>query len=403
VGAALALLGLVVFWAYQMWRVEAWLNSDKAPPADMYGIWGDMVARIHRHQREARDNQDRLQSMVDYLLESFTSMRDGVVIIEQQGTIRWCNAAATKLLNLRYPEDLGRTITNLVRYPEFAEYLSAEDYSGYLELGTEGDKPRQLEVTITRFAEVDRLMFVHDVTERSRLENMRRDFVANVSHELRTPLTVISGYLDTFLTNKDQLPTRQQKPLAQMAHQAKRMENLLRDLLWLSRIESEKREEKREQIDMEGLLSELREELRSTYPERRLEIDLKCGQRVVGDYRELYSAASNPVTNAIKYSDDESQVTVCWEESDGGPILSVRDQGIGIDAAHLPRLTERFYRVDDSRSSETGGTGLGLAIVKHVANGHGATLHVESTPGRGSVFRLKFPPQADIGELKRAG
>jgi two-component system phosphate regulon sensor histidine kinase PhoR len=402
-GAAIALLALALFWSYQMWRVETWLNSDDPPPVDMYGIWGDMVARIYRHQRESRGNQEQLQSMVDYLLESFASMRDGVVIVEPQGGIRWCNQAATGLLKLYYPEDTGQAITNLVRYPEFAEYLDVQDYDEPLELTTEGQGDLNLQITISQFAEGDRLMFIRDVTEKSRLEKMRRDFVGNVSHELRTPLTVITGYLDTFLDNAEQLPQGQQKPLKQMAHQAHRMENLLKDLLWLSRIENQEHRDKHELVDVEALMNEQLEEVSGALFQRRIEINAESRQRIMGDYRELYSALSNLVQNAIKYSDEDSVVTIAWTDTPRGPELSVEDEGIGIDGSHISRLTERFYRVDDSRSAETGGTGLGLAIVKHVANGHGATLQIRSVPGRGSKFTLAFPPQSAGGEFQRTG
>lgn len=402
-GVTLTLFGLVLYGSHQACRVQAWLQSDAPPPADVYGPWADVVAHIYRQQREAGADRLRLQSMIDYLLASFASMRDGVVIIEQQEGIRWCNEAAAQLLSLRYPDDIGQPITNLVRYPEFAGYLDAGDYSAPLELALEGASERELQITITHISEGDRLLFVHDVTERSRLEKMRRDFVGNVSHELRTPLTVIKGYLENFLASSEQLPAPQVKPLLQMAEQAERMETLLRDLLWLARIESEELEKKNEVVDFAALLEELRQEMAASYPDRQLDINVSCGQPVVGDYRELYSAAANLVQNAFKYSDDHSVVTVTLREVLGRPELSVSDQGIGIDAVHVPRLTERFYRVDDSRSSMTGGTGLGLAIVKHIANGHGARLHIDSKLGKGSTFTLTFPTPPAGAELQRTG
>ena len=224
------------------------------------------------------------------------------------------------------------------------------------------------------------------------MEKIRRDFVANVSHELRTPLTVISGYLSTFLENSQELPVRYVKPLEQMDQQAQRMENLLKDLLWLSRIESEKREDEREWVDIRGLLQELRDELDEAYPDTKIVLDIDAEDKVFGDYRQLYSAASNLAINAIKYSANGHPVTLGWTRTkDGRLLLQVRDRGIGIDASHIPRLTERFYRVDDSRNSATGGTGLGLAIVKHVAVAHGASLRIESKLGEGSTFTLEFP------------
>lgn len=391
VGAAVASLLVLLFWSRQIWRIEKWLRDSSQPPPDVYGIWGDIVARIYKQQREASVSRERLQSTVDYLLESFAAMRDGVVIVETGGGIRWCNDAAQSLLALRYPDDIGQAITNLVREPEFSQYFNANAYAEPLVFATAGAVNRHLQVVITQFAEGDTLLFIRDVTDRVRTEQMRRDFVGNVSHELRTPLTVITGYLGTLLTDPSKLPAAYVRAMEQMQGQAVRMENLLKDLLWLSRIETTQGQKKHEQVDVAALLDELQDEVSSTYPERRLELDLQCTTRVRGDYRELYSAISNLVYNALKYSADDTVVRASWSRSGSQCRLDVQDQGIGIDAAHFPRLTERFYRVDDSRSSATGGTGLGLAIVKHVAAAHGAELKIDSKLGQGSTFSLLFP------------
>ncbi|MDP4650856.1 MAG: ATP-binding protein, partial [Haliea sp.] len=207
---------------------------------------------------------------------------------------------------------------------------------------------------------------------------------------LRTPLTVIKGYLEMILASAQQLEPRFRRPLEQMSQQTDRMESLLKDLLWLSRLESVRTQSRRERVDVALLLQELVIELHTLYPERSLELTVDTGQKVAGDYRELHSAVSNLILNAFKYSPDDTSVTVLWRQHESELLLSVQDRGIGIDAVHLPRLTERFYRVDDSRSSATGGTGLGLAIVKHVAAGHLAELRIVSTPGKGSTFTLAF-------------
>jgi len=390
-GATLALLAVVMFWSYQMSRLQQWLQAPDSPPGDIYGVWGDIVAHIYRRQRVAAMDQKRLQSTLDYLLESFASMRDGVVLVERSGGISWCNEAATRLLGLRYPQDTGQAITNLVRHPDFNQYVAEQRYAEPLYFATDGEQKLHLQVIITRFGEGDSLLFVRDVTERIRMEQMRRDFVANVSHELRTPLTVISGYLATFLTDPQRLPEHYVKPVKQMALQAERMETLLKDLLWLSRIESEERQEKLESINMVALLEELKDELSGTQPQRCVRLDIQCQQNIMGDYREIYSAVSNLVQNALNYSASDTAVVISWLERGDECLLSVIDLGQGIDPVHIPRLTERFYRVDDSRSSATGGTGLGLAIVKHVAASHAVRLNIESTPGKGSTFTLVFP------------
>ena len=391
----LTLVAWIGFWLYQMQRAQLWLNDPRQLPPDAYGSWGEIFARIYSQQKKSSEVQARLQSTVEYLEDSFAAMRDGVVMVDKHGAIKWLNRAVEPLLGLRYPEDTGQTLTNLVRAPEFNQYFLARDYSKplqYLAIGN--GRSSYLRVDITRFGEGERLLFIRDVSSDVRMEKIRRDFVANVSHELRTPLTVISGYLSTFLENSKDLPQRYVKPLEQMDQQAQRMENLLKDLLWLSRIESERREDERELLDVRGLIQELRDELAEAYPEATVVLDIETDAKVFGDYRQLYSAVSNLAINAIKYSANGSPVTIGWRSKDDNLLLRVQDSGIGIDSTHIPRLTERFYRVDDSRNSATGGTGLGLAIVKHVAAAQGASLKIESKLGQGSTFTLVFPAAA---------
>ncbi|MFT4615568.1 MAG: two-component system phosphate regulon sensor histidine kinase PhoR [Bacteroidia bacterium] len=387
----IALLGLVLYWLYQIERVNRWLQSPDAPPPDIYGVLGDVLSQVYLQQRHNKEIQKQLTSSVEYLQSSFASMRDGVVMVASDGTIAWCNRAVEPLLGLRYPQDTGQTLTNLVRFPRFNEYFLAGDYHKPLQYSSTTDGRTHLRVEITHFGDGERLLFVRDVSMPVRLEQIRSDFVANVSHELRTPLTVISGYLSTFSVSAAELPPKYSKPVRQMLQQAERMENLLKDLLWLSRIEGEEREEKRELLDVGGLLMELKEDLTAAHPDTSIELHLGTKQRINGDYRQVYSAISNLATNAIKYSPPGMPVTINWSLQQERCRLSVNDQGIGIEASHIPRLTERFYRVDESRSSATGGTGLGLAIVKHVAAAHDANLDIQSTPGKGSTFTLEFP------------
>lgn len=384
----LALISLV--WLYQIWRMRRWLEDPEQTPPESFGIWGVVYDTIYRLQRENREARSRLQSTVDYLQSSFASMRDGVVILTQAGAIEWCNEAARRLLGLEYPRDRGQLILNLVRLPEFHQYFINGDFSQPLQVALKGGTPRFLQMEITTFADGDFLLFVRDVTRMLQLEQQRRDFVGNVSHELRTPLTVFKGYLETLMAAGDRLDPRFHKPLEQMDFQARRMENLLDDLLWLSRIESVRSEKKTERVDIAGLLEELRDELAHSHPDRVVALRLDTRDGVAGDYRELHSAISNLVLNALKYSPDDKPVLVHWRREGDELLLSVVDQGPGIEEQHLPRLTERFYRVDESRSSATGGTGLGLAIVKHVAASHRAELRIDSEPGEGSTFTLAF-------------
>jgi len=395
-----ALVALVVHWLVQMRRVQLWLLQPEQAPPEIYGIWGDLLNHLYQQQKKGREARARLQSTVNYLQDSFASMRDGVAIVDDHGVLKWFNGPAQELLGLR-SNDTGQSLMNLARSPEFLRYFNRGKFGEPLQYRTAGDAGTWLRVEITRFGDGDRLLFIRDVTASVRMENMRKDFVANVSHELRTPLTVISGYLATFLGDTERLEPRYLKPLQQMLQQAARMENLLKDLLWLSRIESEQGMEKHTPIDLGALLAELLDEIRTAQPERKVELELGTDYKIMGDYRELYSAVSNLVWNAIKYSKADSVVQVSWKPDKDAYQLTVRDQGIGIDAAHIPRLTERFYRVEDSRSSATGGTGLGLAIVKHVAATHNARLHIESKVGQGSSFSLMFPDRGLVAGEQR--
>ena len=398
---AATLLCLVGYWLYQMYQVQRWLADPGNPPPETYGIWGDLLSQMYQLQKKDRQARARLQSTVDYLQNSFTSMRDGVAIVDDHGILKWFNEPARLLLGLR-SEDEGQSLMNLVRAPEFLRYFNRGEFGTPLEYRTGGDSSSWLSVEITRFGAGDRLLFIRNITASVRMEKVRKDFVANVSHELRTPLTVISGYLGTFLGDTSKLDSRYIKPLQQMQQQADRMENLLKDLLWLSRIEGEQGIGMHTPVDIRALLSELQDELRTAYPGRKVELELAADHKVAGDYRELYSAVSNLLLNAIKYSKEGSVVRVSWRQQDGSYHLAVSDEGIGIDAAHIPHLTERFYRVEDSRSTAGGGTGLGLAIVKHVAASHAARLQIASQLGKGSTFTLVFPGQGKVATTRES-
>ncbi|MFV0477385.1 MAG: phosphate regulon sensor histidine kinase PhoR [Parahaliea sp.] len=391
-GLALVLVIQTLFWLFQLCRIHRWLLKPQERVPESTGIWGEVYDQIYHLQRRNRESHARLQSTVDYLQDSFAAVREGIVMVNEEGAIEWHNQAAAVLLGLQYPRDQGQALLNLVRIPEFNHYFLSGDFSEPLQLRLNGDVLQVLQFEITPFGMGDRLIFVRDVTEFERLEQMRRDFVGNVSHELRTPLTVLKGYLDTMQANSDEVGARFLRPLQQMEQQTVRMENLLKDLLWLSRIEGMRRQDEHIDIDMPALINELRDELATSHPQRQLQLDVDqtCICRIRGDRQELHSAVSNLILNAYKYSADDTLVFVGWKRRGETCVLSVRDSGVGIAAAHIPRITERFYRVDDSRSSATGGTGLGLAIVKHVVAAHSARLHIESETGKGSTFSIEF-------------
>lgn len=387
---AIGLLFYLGYWLNQLRRIQNWLVSLDGEPPESRGVWGDIFDRIYNIQRRNSEAHSQLQLTVDYLRDSFASMRDGVVMLDESGSIEWNNRAAETALGLSYPGDRGQPILNLIRTPEFHRYFLAQDYDSPLLLQTSEDPVRHLQFEVTRFGVGDRLLFIRDVSQFIQLEQMRNDFIANISHELRTPLTVVSGYLSTLLDDAESLDAQLKKPLQQMAVQADRMESLLEDLLLLSNLENTRDMQRDSPVDFAGLLNELQDDIRSNFPTRTLIFSIDCDYQVPGNYSELYSAASNLILNALKYSPDEAEVRVSWTEQTREYVFSVVDQGPGIGAEHLPRLTERFYRVDSSRSSATGGTGLGLAIVKHIVVGHHADLRIESVLGLGSNFTIAF-------------
>ena len=323
----LVLLGICGFSYHQMRRVQLWLQTPDKMPPDAFGPGEKFFPVCTSLQRNSLEAQAQLQVTVDYLQDSFAAMRDGVVMVDTNGCIKWLNRSLEPLLGLRCPEDTGQSLTNLVRAPEFNRYFLAMDYSAPLQyLASAGDNPLYLRVEITPFGEGERIVFVRDVTKAVLMEKMRREFVANVSHELRTPLTVIIGYLGTLLTDTKAFPEHYLKALKQMGQQAERMENLLKDLLWLSRIESEQHISVHESINMGGLFNELRDDLAESHPNSSLVLDIATDETICGNYRQLYSAVSNLVINAVKYSPAGTPVTLRWILQGHNLCLQVSDR-----------------------------------------------------------------------------
>ncbi len=387
-----AALAYIAWNLRQLHRLQRWLADpayDEPPQAG--GIWGEVLDAIHRRQRQYKEEHIRLQRVVDYLRDSFASIADAVVMIDPDGAIDWSNHASERLLGLHHPEDSGQQLLNLIRSPDFIDYYEGGDYSHAFTLSSPANPALELNCQITCFGKGSLLLFARDITENSRLQQMRSDFVANVSHELRTPLTVICGYLDHFLS-VDQVDERQAKAFKQMFAQANRMERLIKDLLLLSRLESVPDSSQQQDIDVLAAMATIREEILAAFKgERTITLEGDASLRLVGSWEELQSAFSNLVMNAAKYTESGGHINIRWYSDDDNAYLQVEDDGVGIDSHHLPRLTERFYRVDKSRSIDTGGTGLGLAIVKHVLMRHNAELLIDSRSGAGSSFSCAFP------------
>lgn len=377
----------------QLARLQAWLIDTERDVPESEGTWDEVFKGIYQLRRNERRSRDSLLNIIDRARASVSALEEAVALIDGQGNLEWWNPAAQALLGIR-PRDRGQPVVNLIRAPAFIRYFNQDTYEDGLKLASQKFPGRHLQFEITRFGDNDRLMIVYDITRLHNLEQMRKDFVANVSHELRTPLTVLSGYLETLLDQAETLGPRWARALGQMEQQATRMNNLVNDLLLLSRLENQPEERQPQPVDIGRLLRLIQQDAEALATPKRqsVSIEVEAGLGLLGMEADLRSAFSNLVTNAVKYTQEGGRIQVRWWRDDSGDLcLRVSDNGLGIDPVHLPRLTERFYRADAARSSATGGTGLGLAIVKHVLMQHKATLDVRSELGKGSTFTCHFP------------
>ena len=377
-------------------RLQRWLKEGKRfEPPNARGIWGEVFNDIYRLQLRNRKRKRKLARYLKRFQEATAVWPDAVVIIDGSDAIEWANAKARDLLGIRLPQDAGRPVTFLLRDPWISRFLATGDPVEILQVPS----PVRLGVTLALHVlpygkKQQRLLVARDVTRLVKLEQVRRDFVANVSHELRTPLTVFNGYLETLSDAVEEHPQGWAESLQAMQQQAKRMQNLVQDLLMLAHIEAEGREPLQKRVAVRDILESVRDEAQRLSGERSHRITLEAEDAdLMGNASELRSAFSNLVVNAVQYTPAGGDIRIRWASDAEGAYLEVQDTGVGIEAVHLPRLTERFYRVDVGRSRDRGGTGLGLAIVKHVLQRHDATLHVESAPGRGSLFRCRFPEE----------
>jgi len=385
----------LLFWDWlNLWRLEHWLRlTRKLDPPQSVGLWGDIFDGLHQMRRRSRDRDKRRRNLVRNYRDSIKAIPDGAVVLRGDYLVEWCNQAALRLLGLQWPRDEGQRISNIFRHPEFIAFLAR--YTGEsrtLSLPSPIDSRRWLEIRLIPYAKKRYLLLARDTTQLRQLETMRRDFIANVSHELRTPLTVVYGVAEALAEELGDDPERA-RSVQLLQEQAERMKHLVDDLLLLSRLETGSPTGKAQWIDMTSLLSGLVEEARLLSGERRhqVELDATPGLRLLGNEGELRSAFANLLFNAVHYTPDGGQIGMRWFADAQGGHLQVVDNGIGIEAQHIDRLTERFYRVDSGRSKSQGGTGLGLAIVKHVLMRQGGELQIESAPGQGSTFTCHFP------------
>lgn len=393
-GLFVATLIYLIWHLVNLYRLERWLRKGRQfNTPESLGVWGEIFQHFYRLRRRDRERKRRMARLLREFRDSTGAMPDGVVVLNRFGEIRWFNRAAARLLDLHVPQDVGQRIANLIRHPDFIRYMKRGEFDEAVEIPSELGGAPYLTLQIVPYAETQQLLLVRDVTRLHRLEQMRREFVANASHELRTPLTVIAGYLDALNAEAD-LPADWHAPLREMQQQSRRMGAIVNDLLELLRLETEPGEAAYQKVDVAGMLSRIRSAaLALGQGPKEITLDIGSDIQLLGAERELYSAFANLVFNAMKYTPPDGQVTVSWKPDGEGARFSVADTGIGIPAEHLPRLTERFYRVDPSRQRDSGGTGLGLAIVKHALQHHAAHLEISSKPGKGSTFSCHFPRQ----------
>jgi two-component system phosphate regulon sensor histidine kinase PhoR len=356
------------------------------------GLWAEAYDALRYRARIVAEQRDEMGKLLDRFRQAAEVMPDGVVILDGHRAIEWMNARAELSLNLNSSRDVGSPITYFLREPEFLAYLDQSNPSGSLLLRSARNPGQTLQLQTAPFAAGRSLLLVRDVTQIQKLETMRRDFVANVSHELRTPLTVVAGFLETAADGIADLPTEDIHHFLEMAgDQAKRMQRLIEDLLTLATLETDAPPVE-DVVDMGRLLDEIRDEgVALSAGRHAITLDKTGPATLSGSYKELRSALGNLVSNAVRYTPANGHIDISWRVAAAGAAFSVKDDGIGIEAQHLSRLTERFYRVDRGRSRDTGGTGLGLAIVKHVLERHQARLDVSSEPGHGSTFTAVFP------------
>jgi two-component system phosphate regulon sensor histidine kinase PhoR len=392
--ASLYLAAIVAWQARNLIRFEHWLRLRSIlKPPNMDGLWGNTVAIANRLYQRKRFHKRRALTLLRELRRMTSAMPDGAILLGPTREILWFNPMAADWLGLRRKLDYGIRIDNLIRQPEFVEYVAGggRGPGPRIHMPNLGDRWFAFNLITTSGRDLQ-LLIVRDVTSEARLESMRRDFVANASHELRSPLTVVRGYLDT-LADDPVLDEGWREPVREMQRQSERMHGIVSDLLELSRLEAGSSEAEREPIDVAGLLALMRKEVLAR-PDRpaQFDLNLESDALLLGAEPELHSIFQNLIMNAVKYTPSAGRVSVrFWTDGLGGHV-AVTDTGIGIPAAHIPRLTERFYRVDAGRSRKLGGSGLGLAIVKHALQRHGAQLEISSEEGKGSTFTCHFPP-----------
>lgn len=394
----LCVLALLVQHLRNLRWLILWLkNPEPSALPNGNGVWEDAFADLYQELRRQRRSETQLTSALERLQQAAGALPDGVVVLNSIDRIEWCNHTAEIQLGLNVAHDSGKPIAYLVRQAEFASYLESHNATEPLRLKISRNSLALLELQLVPFGENQKLLICRDITHLEKIESMRRDFIANVSHELRTPLTVVSGFLETLRDMDGAIPDYLSHYFDLMDEQSGRMRRLVDDLLTLSQLESSQGLSQESDIHLASLLETLRNEAQGLSAGRHdiVMAQMDSALRIHGSLEELRSAFGNLISNAIRYTPQGGQIFIRLEQKNGEVVFSVQDTGIGIEQQHIPRLTERFYRVDRSRSRETGGTGLGLSIVKHILTRHQGRLEIHSEVGKGSTF-IAFLPSARV-------
>ena len=379
-----------IYWIY---KLSNWIESPSLKNLpNGTGIWQNIFAKLYRTYRQQKKSQTQLTTTLDQFIQAAEAINDGIVGVNEDNEILWSNKKAQKMLNINPKKDYNRPINYIFRNSDLSNYLTKENYEDSINIHNTNNK-LDIEIKATFFSENHKLITCRDLTSLKKIQNLRKDFVSNFSHELKTPLTVISGFLET-LEDRKKIDVQSKKIISLMSEQAHRMKKLIDDLLLLSNVESDYLQNRSEKVIMRDIFKKIKNEVSFIdQQQHKISYSLNNEINIYGSSTEIYSAFINLLTNAIRYTDKKGEITVSWNKINNDAIFQVADTGIGIPEKHLKRITERFYRVDEDRSRESGGTGLGLSIVKNIMHQHQGEIRVASEINSGSSFKLIFPSE----------
>ena len=391
-------LAIYAFWTiYNLNQLTQWLAKPKKQTPEAVGIWDDIYYQLYHMYKRQRSARKKLTSILNRFQKSTQALPYATIVLNKNNEIEWFNPAASRMFNLHVKLDIGQRLDNLIRQPVFSAYLQKKDYSVPVEFSIQQKK---ILLNMTPYGSGQFLVSARDITSRSQLDEMRRDFISNASHELRTPLTVMSGYIECL---QHKAENKEDEILSRVQKQVSRMNTIISELIELARLESSENIDLEEKVELSTLLHDVYDEaialdnqqhgIELIIDDALMKNNSNSGSNrlyLYGSYAELRMAFSNLLSNAIRYTPEAGRITLQADKTATGISVSVQDKGQGISYEHIPRLTERFYRVDEGRSRDKGGTGLGLSIVKHVLDRHHAQLTITSEPGQGSIFRCDF-------------